>query len=97
MNEIFNSTSLRDAIFLSTKVLDKIIELDLICLCVTFINELTDLSDTTVSMVSNVKPGNVAERTYKIVRRPSDGLAYAVSIAEKYRLTCAQLRERLPS
>ena len=48
-------------------------------------------------MASNVKPDNLAERTFKIVRRPPDGLAYALSVAEKYRLTYAQLRERLTS
>ena len=48
-------------------------------------------------MASNVKPGDLAERTFKITRRPPDGLAYAISVAEKYRLTYAQLRERLGS
>jgi DNA mismatch repair protein MutS len=96
LNEVFNSTSLKDAIFLSTKILTKIIELDAICVCVTFIDELAALSKTSVSMASNVKPDNVAERTFKIERRPPDGLAYAISVAEKYRLTCAQLRDRLP-
>jgi DNA mismatch repair protein MutS len=95
LNEVFNSTSLKDAIFLSTEILNKIIELDAICVCVTFIDELAALSSTSVSMASNVKPDNVAERTFKIVRRPPDGLAYATSVAEKYRLTYAQLRERL--
>jgi DNA mismatch repair protein MutS len=95
LNEVFNSTSLKDAIFLSTEILTKIIELNAICVCVTFIDELAALSSTSVSMASNVKPGNVAERTFKIVRRPPDGLAYAISVAEKYRLTYAQLRERL--
>jgi DNA mismatch repair protein MutS len=97
LNEVFNSTSLKDAIFLSTKILTKIIELDAICVCVTFIDELAALSNTSVSMASNVRPDNVAERTFKIVRRPPDGLAYAISVAEKYRLTYAQLRERLES
>jgi DNA mismatch repair protein MutS len=95
MNEILNSISLSDAISLSTNILKRIIELDIICICVTFIDELAALSDTSVTMASNVNPNNVAERTYKIVRRPPDGLAYAISIAEKYRLTPTQLRERL--
>lgn len=97
LNEVFNSTSLKDAIFLSTKILTKIIELDAICVCVTFIDELAALSDTLITMASNVKADNVAERTFKIIRRPPDGLAYAISVAEKYRLTYRQLRERLES
>ncbi len=95
LNEVFNSTSLKDAIFLSTEVLTAIIRLDAICVCVTFIDELASLSRTTVSMASNVKPDDVAQRTFKITRRPPDGLAYAISVAEKYRLTSRQLKERL--
>jgi DNA mismatch repair protein MutS len=96
LNEVFNSTSLKDAIFLSTRILTRIISLDALCVCVTFIDELAALNKTSVSMGSTVKPNNVAERTFKIVRRPPDGLAYAISVAEKYGLTYSQLRERLP-
>jgi hypothetical protein len=95
LNEVFNSTSLKDAIFLSTKVLTTIIKLDAICVCVTFIDELASLSRTTVSMASNVKADDVAQRTFKVTRRPPDGLAYAISVAEKYRLTYRQLAQRL--
>jgi DNA mismatch repair ATPase MutS len=97
MNEMFTSTTLRDAIVLSRRIAAKITALDLLCVWVTFIDELTALGGQTVSMVSTVVPENPAQRTYKILRQPADGLAYAMSIAEKYRLTCAMIKERVDS
>jgi DNA mismatch repair protein MutS len=95
LNEIFNSTSLEDQIFLSKKVLGTILASGAIGICVTFIDSLSLLSEVTVSMVSTVVADDPAARTFRIVRKPADGLAYALSLAEKHGVSYKRLRTRI--
>lgn len=95
INELFTSTTLQDAIFLGTKIVQQIIDLDALCVYVTFVDELSLLGPTTVSMVSTVVPEHPEQRTYKLVKRAADGQAHAVAIADKYALTYTKLKARL--
>jgi DNA mismatch repair protein MutS len=97
MNESFTSTTLEDSLRIGGEVLREIIELGMICVCVTFVDELASLGESTVSMMSTVEPGDLAVRTYKIVRKPADGRAYALALADRHGLTYDQLRGRIPA
>jgi DNA mismatch repair protein MutS len=95
MNESFGSTTLRDAVVVGTEVMRQILALGPLAVFVTFIDELASLGEGTVSMMSSVVPDDPAVRTFKVVRKPADGLAYASALADKYGLDTVSLRRRL--
>jgi DNA mismatch repair protein MutS len=95
MNESLASTTLADARFLGTELIGRLIDLDAPSAYVTFVDELASLGEATVSMVATVLPDDPTVRTFQVIRRPADGLAYAAAIAHKYGLEYESLRSRI--
>ena len=96
LNEIFTSTTADDARALSESLLTAVSRLDALCLWVSFVDELSESgleAGNVVSMVGTVEDGDT--RTYKMVRRPPDGRAYARTLVERHGLTRARLAERI--
>jgi hypothetical protein len=63
-------------------------------LVVTFLDELATHGPETISMMSTVSEEDPAKRTFKIMRKPPDGLAFALYLARKHGLTYEQLSGR---
>jgi DNA mismatch repair protein MutS len=97
MNEGFTSTTLGDARFIGTKVLERVLSLGSLGVYVTFVDDLAALGEATVSMVGQVDPSDPSLRTYRIIRQPASGMAHAAAIADKYGLGYERLKERLTS
>lgn len=94
-NEIFSSAALSDALSLSRHMIDALLSLHSPAVIVTFLDELAAIGPEAVSMMSTVRENNPLERTFKIIRKPPDGLAYAIQLAESHGLTYQQLTRRL--
>ncbi len=96
INEIFSSAPLTDALILGRSMMDIWIERGVIGVIVTFLDELANAENPSiVSMVSLVDPNDPSRRTFQMIRKPADGLAFALDIAKKHGLTQEQLNRRI--
>lgn len=95
INEIFSSTTLSDAYELARRVMARVVDIEALCVCVTFLEDLSRTGKPSVSLVGGVDPRDPAIRTFKIERRAADGASYALSVAERHRLTYQQIVTRI--
>jgi DNA mismatch repair protein MutS len=96
INELFQSTTLDDAVFLSREIVRRLVDKDVLAVMVTFVEDVVNTIPKTVSMVAALEPDS-ARRTFKIVRWPPRGRSYALHLADQHRLTYDLLKERIRS
>ncbi|MGW4367087.1 MutS-related protein [Nocardia takedensis] len=97
LNESFSATGTADAVRIGRAVLDRIVARGAIAVWVTFFDELAGGGPEIVSMVATTDPEDPARRTYRLERRPADGLAHAVVLAERFGLTADRVAARIPT
>ncbi len=95
LNELFSTTTVRDALAMGQRILDQLAEKGCFCLYVTHAGDLAKADTRRVSLVAEVRADNPDLRTFLVVRRPADGYAGTHAIARKYRLDYLALKERL--
>jgi hypothetical protein len=95
MNESFSSTTLADAAVVGKAVLAQLVRRGELYIFVTFVDELAAANNATVSMVATVDPDDPVLRTYKVLRKPPEGQAYAAALAERYGLSHLAVEERV--
>ncbi len=95
INEIFASTTMQDAMVLGKHMIDDLVRNGAPAIVVTFLEELSEYVPQTVSMVTTVSDDEKHKRTFRIIRKKPDGLAYAMQIAARHGLTYEQLERRL--
>ena len=95
INEIFSSTTFSDALELGKQMMDALADSGAECVIVTFLKELSEHGRETVSLQSMTETGQSHRRTFKIVRKKTDGRAYANTLAEKHGLGYEQILRRI--
>ncbi|MBO4695795.1 MAG: hypothetical protein J5643_00780 [Lachnospiraceae bacterium] len=94
-NELFTSASTVDALSMMRDLLSRLIASGAVCFVVSHTFELAYDSDLYVSLVATVVQDGSFRRTYRLIRKPADGVAYANSIVGKYKLDYEHIRTRL--
>ncbi len=94
-NEVLTSTTLDDAREMGERILRRVIAAGPRCVFVTFVDELSTLDPAIVSLVCGVEKDDPTRRTFRIERRPAEGLAYAAALAGRYGLTYDAVRGKV--
>ena len=94
LNELFTTAASYDAYVMGSHVIKHFIEDDYYGIYVTHIQELARETEQIASLVAGIADDGKT-RTYKIERKPAEGVGHASTLVDKYRLNYEEIKERL--
>lgn len=97
LNELFTTATSYDALIMGRRIINDFLERGFCGIYVTHFHKLADADQRVVSLVAQVEDSDERKRTFVIRRAPARGIAYAQTFAEKYRLSCEEIKQRVGS
>ncbi|MEM0138764.1 MAG: hypothetical protein QW100_03455 [Thermoplasmatales archaeon] len=94
VNEMLSSTTVKDALSIGKKILRILESKGCLCFFVTFLGELSSF-DNVVSIVGQINEENPEIRTYKFDKAAWNGLAHAIALAHKHRVSYSDIIGRI--
>lgn len=94
-NELFTTATTYDAQIMGEKVIRQFLDDSYQGIYVTHMKFLAECDARVVSLVAQVEENDARKRTYRIRRAKAQGIAYAQTIAERYRLSYEEILKRV--
>ncbi len=92
INELFTTAATYDAYLMGKKVVDYFLGRGVYGVYVTHISDLAKESAKVASMTAGIDKEDGGRRTYRVERRPAEGVGYANTLVDKYQLSYQDVR-----
>lgn len=95
LNELFTTATTYDAQIMGRKVMQYFLMRECYGIYVTHIQELAEETDSIISLVAQIEPGEDHKRTYRMLPMEAQGYGYSDSLVKRFELRYEDLIRRL--
>lgn len=95
LNELFTTATTHDALIMGKKVMQYFLMRECYGIYVTHIQELAEETDSIISLVAQIEPGEEHRRTYRMLPMAAQGYGYSDSLVRRFELRYEDLIRRL--
>lgn len=95
LNELFTTATTHDAMIMGRKVMESFLERECYGIYVTHIQELAEETESIISLVAQLEPGEETRRTYRMLPMKAQGYGYSDALVKKFHLEYEDIVRRL--